>query len=412
MFQWVPDVKTRGALDPNWTVVPMSGTGPAPVDSPMPPPRPYLVYDRFNDRLLVSSTRPGMIGTVPVLFTTLFEANLATKAWTFLGDLPNSLVSPRPFAVDPQHPQAFDPTYPVGPVTLAKGQELKALPFRLGGDLPPATTPTAAVRLPDGRVLVSTGSGLSLFDPAAKGWRAVKGGTIPIEAMNQHALALDAANARVLVFGGQYGAAPTAKVWSIALGTFAVTEVTTTGTAPSARMQHAAVVTGGQLVVAGGTTNGTVALGDVFALDLGTNVWRKLGDVPARVRPALLVRGAEVWVVGGAPLTGNTGVASISAVEVATGMVRSVAVQGSWPTRQGIFWAWAPSGDGLLVVDSGDSVDYGKNQLWELTVSSGVAAWRNTDPDTMDDALRDVVGVGGGCADALFVGPNSFQVAR
>ena len=65
------------------------------------------------------------------------------------------------------------------------------------------------------------------------------------------------------------------------------------------------------------------------------------------------------------------------------------------------------------MIDSSDTVDSSKNQLWELTVTGSVAQWRNTDPDAMDDSLDGAVGVSGtGCEDALFLGPSTFQVRR
>jgi len=413
-FEWYPEVKTRDALAPNWSELVMSGTGPASVPSPMMAPRPFVAFDRQNNRMLVTSTRPGMINNMPIQLQTVFEANLQTNAWNLIGDLDRSITSSRAFALDPQYPQVFDTSgFPLGVMSLAKGAELKSLPFTTSGALPPMATLTAAVRLPDGTVLVSASGALYLFDEPARAWTQVRGAPMPMEVQNGHSLTLDAANNRVLVFGGQRGAVASNKVYALALGTFVAAELPTTGTAPPARSSHAALAIDGQLIIAGGTTDGTTGLGDVFALDLTTQVWRKLADVAPRSKPALISREHEVWVIGGWKHGTQLGEPSIAAIDVATGTTRTIAVQGAWPTRQGLFWSWAAAGDSMIAIDSGDSNDFSKNQLWELTVSGSTAQWRNSDPDAMDDSLSGAIGVGGsGCEGALFVGPSSFRVTR
>ena len=413
MFQWIPEVKTRGALDPNWAKIPMSGMGPAPIPSTMPAVRPFIAYDRQNDRLLVTSYRPGMIAGTPVMVPTLFEASLQTTAWKFLGDISKTIVAMRPFATDPGYPQVFEQAYPLGLLSLAKGNELKSLPFSTSGELPPVANLTAAVRLPDGRILASASNVLLLFDEKARAWSAVRGVSLPLEVSSGHSLTLDAANDRVLLYGGQRGGVGSNKLFAIALETFAVTPLTTMGTATVGRWDHSAILIHGQLIIAAGTTTGTTAISDVSALDVATMTWRKLGDVPARAKAAVIARDNEVWVIGGSKVATSAGEPTIAALDVTTGALRTIAVQGTWPTRQGWFWAWAATGDGLIAIDSGDTNDYSKNQLWELTVTNGVAQWRNSDPDAMDDSLNGTIGVAAsGCEGALFLGTSTFRVRR
>ncbi len=414
MPQWIARVKSRGALDPGWTEIAISGMGPAPVAPPDSAQRPYLAFDKFNNRLLVTSSRMEMIMGFPTQRQILFEANLQTNGWSFIGDLNRPPVGTRPFATDPRYPQVFDSSNgEMAILSLARGSELVSMPFVTSGSLPPLSRPTAAARLPDGRVLATVSTKLYLFDPPTRGWTVLAALPPGAEsAQSSHTLTLDPANNRVLLFGGQNAGVPTNKVFAIALGTFAVTELTT-GTPPAARSGHSAIVLNGQLIIAGGSTNGTTGLSDVWALDLTSLAWRKLGDVSPRSKPGLVARENEVWVIGGSNPQTGVGEPSIWAIDVTTGVVRSIAVQGAWPSQQGSFRAWAAAGSGLVVIDSSDTVDSSKNQLWELTFTGSVAQWRNTDPDAMDDSLDGTVGVSGtGCEDALFLGPSTFQVRR
>lgn len=76
-------------------------------------------------------------------------------------------------------------------------------------------------------------------------------------------------------------------------------------------------------------------------------------------------------------------------------------------------WSWAAAGESLIAIDSGDTIDYSANQLWELQVNGATATWINSDPDAMDDSLSGAIGVSGSaCDDALFLGSSTFRLAR
>ncbi len=167
--------------------------------------------------------------------------------------------------------------------------------------------------------------------------------------------------------------------------------------------------------MAGGTDSTSAAVGDVWAFNLNTLTWRKLGELTsARTRPAVLFVGSELWVIGGYTTSASftsTGVPTIEAFDTTSGTRRDVTVTGSWPTSQGIFWTWAPLSAGLIAIDSGDTVDESSNQLWELVVSGSGASWNNTDPQVMDSTLNGLVGVGT-CDGAWLLGANTWHVHR
>ena len=73
----------------------------------------------------------------------------------------------------------------------------------------------------------------------------------------------------------------------------------------------------------------------------------------------------------------------------------------------------APFGRGLIAIDLGGTVDFGRNQLFELSLSGNTATWSNSDPGVMDQALNPLVGVAGGsCDEAFLLGASPFRVSR
>jgi hypothetical protein len=372
--------------------------------------RPLIAYDAPGHRLLVVSIEV----TNNMAKYTLYEANLATSQWSMLRELSRSVIGDRLFAVDSSNRVGFEsPSLLGGMVSLAPGSELERLPFALDGALPPSSISGAAL-LPDGRVITS-GPELSVFDPSSGRYTPLGKLALPPSNIYAHSLTFDPVDGhRVLVFGGSgNGTMASNALYAIATDGSVLTPVATTGSMPPPRAWHAAAVVGGELVIAGGVGASTAPLGDVYALDLSTRVWRKVGDLSQpRAWAAWVVRGTELWMIGGgsAP-SASSGTATIEAIDVSSGVRRDIASTGAWPPRNGLFWEWAPLGAAIVAIDSGDSVDYGSNQLWELTLTDTTASWSNSDPKAMDAALTGLVGVGG-CSEAWFLGPNTWRLRR
>jgi N-acetylneuraminic acid mutarotase len=133
-----------------------------------------------------------------------------------------------------------------------------------------------------------------LLDTACGGWTKLDApGPSP---RARHSMALDPASGHALLFGGRFRAGSSGNytlyndVWSFDFGTKAWTEIKTTGTAPSARSNSAAVVVGGKLVVYGGNSSVSglsfTPLGDLYTLDLATSEWKKI-DAPGAPKARL-----------------------------------------------------------------------------------------------------------------------------
>lgn len=130
---------------------------------------------------------------------------------------------------------------------------------------------------------------------------------------------------RMIVFGGRFRAAPTGtytvynEVWALDLAALTWQKLATTGTSPSARSSTAAAFNPStkELVVFGGntSTNGPSfsPLADVWALNLSTNAWRSVtttGTAPAaRLFHTAAIDGAnnKLYVFGGGDANAFTG---------------------------------------------------------------------------------------------------------
>jgi len=133
-----------------------------------------------------------------------------------------------------------------------------------------------------------------LLDTACGGWTELQ--IAGPEARARHTMVADHAHGRALVFGGR--TRPTGQsgpytlfndVWAFDFATQAWAMLGTTGTPPSARSNHAAVIEGNDMLVFGGSTSTSglsfVPQNDLFALNLDTLEWRQIqavGDVPPK----------------------------------------------------------------------------------------------------------------------------------
>lgn len=405
--RWLPTIQERSPTGATWSTIAMSGVGLPSVEPGLPRPYPFIAWDAVGGRVLMTGTRPEMIGPMTVMVPTVVEANLRTRQWTVLTNRISSIVSRAPFITDRQFRQVFAPDF--NAISLAPGREFSQAPLKLTGALPPNffSSLSSAARLPDGRVVVSSNGTLFTFDPATTRWTALMA-RLPTAQSAGVTMAFDTVGQRTLILFGQNSGTPSSSIITLSADGTTTTPVATTGTAPSARSYASALVVGTTLVIAGGVA-GTQTLGDVHALDLTTLVWRKVTDVTPRQQPALALVDGAVFIVGGRT-SAMPFVPTIERVDLMTNQVRTVVATGPAPTG---FSSFAPLGNGFVGFDVGTTNDFGSNQLFELKLENNTAVWTNSDPRAMDQALSPLIGVAGAsCNEALFVGSSSFKVSR
>jgi hypothetical protein len=210
-----------------------------------------------------------------------------------------------------------------------------------GGALPAATAGTTAVRLGNGRLLV-TGTTTALFDPVANRWTPA-----PATARRGHTTVL-LADGRVLVAGGRTDTdvLASAELYDPVSNTW-----TATGSLSTARADHSAtVLPNGKVLVAGGNgTRATLASTELY--DPATGTW-SAGAPMTEARaahPAVLVAG-RVLVVGGSMTT-----ASLAYCELYDPAANTWAPTGNLATpRTGHQATRLP--DGTVLVTGGDTV--------------------------------------------------------
>jgi hypothetical protein len=161
-----------------------------------------------------------------------------------------------------------------------------------------------------------------LLDTACGGWTEVSAMGGP-SARARHAMALDAARSRAILFGGRTRAGSSGPytlfndVWAFDFAKKTWAEIPTTGTGPTERANAAVAIAGSRLLVFGGSTDTSgltfAPTNDTYALDLETNAWSKLATVggppPARLFHSLAVdpTGTYAYVYSGGDKNAFTG---------------------------------------------------------------------------------------------------------
>jgi hypothetical protein len=181
-----------------------------------------------------------------------------------------------------------------------------------GSATPDARADVAGAFAPDGRSVVFFGGDVAtvvcgstparehvdetwVLDVACGGWTQLELAVAPA-ARSRHAMALDEARGRALLFGGRTREASMGPydlfddVWAFDFETQTWAEIATTGSGPSPRYNATAVVLGDFLYVFGGTDEPSSTVfapsNELFALDLATNEW--VDATPATSPPARL----------------------------------------------------------------------------------------------------------------------------
>lgn len=138
----------------------------------------------------------------------------------------------------------------------------------------------------NGRMLVFGGrsgsqefcSELWAYDPDANAWSTVTASGTPPSARHGHTAVMDTANGRMYVFGGRSAEGALNDCYKFDISTDTWSQVTTTGTIPTGRYRHSAVLIPGtpaRMLICGGRlpSASVLSASTYFLLDLSTYVW-------------------------------------------------------------------------------------------------------------------------------------------
>src|SRR5262245_36586738 len=113
-------------------------------------------------------------------------------------------------------------------------------------------------------------------------WESLNPSIAPIDSRWSHSAIYDPLRDRMVIFGGAAGTTTFQDVWVVGLSSLAWSQLSPSGTPPSARSEHSAIYdpVGDRVIVYGGTSGST----QVWALSLaGTPTWAQL--TPAGTPP-------------------------------------------------------------------------------------------------------------------------------
>jgi hypothetical protein len=221
----------------------------------------------------------------------------------------------------------------------------------------------------------------------------------PLPARRDASVVIDAVNNRLIVYGGRDGSGTFADAWALSLGVTPVWTLLTSSSPAGARYGQSAAVDAANsrmLVFGGRPASGSAALNDVWAMSLsGSPTWSALaptGTPPAArdlqsavvdpSRHRLIVYGGED---GGTPF-GDVWLLSLGATPAWTALNP---LGPAPPARYAHSAAWSPQLDAMLVADghgSGGTL----NDAWSLDAYSlvGVMDRGAVEPATALDAPR------------------------
>ncbi len=362
------------AAGPSFTPIALAGVAPTLSRTEPWDLAQWALYDRARDRVLVLDR--------DVDHTVFWAASLSDGTWS-------TVVDPMPpfggYAIADRAGTLTSFGWNGQAFSLEPGAE-GTMTAPAGADflLPDTNGAADAVRLPDGRFLERRGDGTLLsLDPSASPLDWQRAGAVAMPAtLSGGSLVYDPVHARLLVFAPRWMAGmedirPTTRVLAANLDGSGLTALTTTGDPPG-RDGYSLLVIDAELVIVGGHDAATYTpLDDVWALDLATLAWRRVGTLPeGRAAPGLRpLPGRELLVAAGMGVVGRAlvGVPSAVAMNLDTGHVRVLDVRGPRPWLGGIITRSAPIGDGLVALDVQGDLG-GPAYLWLLRPEG--AAWR------------------------------------
>jgi hypothetical protein len=216
-------------------------------------------------------------------------------------------------------------------------------------------------------------------------------------ARGQHSAIYDAAEGRMIVFGGRSRVKLFSDVWALDLtpGAEAWTQLSPAGTPPIARRWHSAVydTANGRMVVFGGGGGGAV-LSDVWALDLtsGAEAWSQLAEgspgPPARVQHSAIYDAAMGFMILFGGYDAGTLFNDVWALNLTTETWVQLSPSGTPPTvRRGHTAVYDGANSRLLLFGGVGSGGF-HNDLWELSLVPGSVAWTQLAPSGTAPAGR------------------------
>jgi hypothetical protein len=213
---------------------------------------------------------------------------------------------------------------------------------------------------------------------------------------SHHSAIYDAANQRMVVFGGIGDSGALNSVWTLApSGSSSWTQLSVAGTPPAPRFQASAILDGAnqRMIVFGGTTDGSAALGDVWALSLsGPPTWTRLwpsGDAPAaRFGHSAIYDSANQRMLVFAGYDGSGYYNDTWALSLAGSPAwTSLSPLGNPPAVRASHTAVCDSAGQRMVVFGGYDNVNNLNDTWALSLS-GESVWSQLTPDGTPPAGR------------------------
>jgi hypothetical protein len=224
----------------------------------------------------------------------------------------------------------------------------------------------------------------------AQGWtNLTPSGTSP-SARYHHTAICDPVRQRMVVFGGATGSAYLQDVWELSLSGASVwTDLTPTGASPGVRFCHSAVhdPVCDRMVVFGGCSGaGTLYLNDTWTLPLsGTSPWTKL--TVSRALPVArcshsavpLPTGDQMVVFGG--YDGSSGLNDVWALLESGGLVwAKLTPTGTWPCVRWTHGAiYDPTRNRMVVFGGRTTADVLLNDVWTLSLGDA-PTWSQLTP--------------------------------
>ncbi len=319
-------VEAASSGAPEWRLLSPTGSAPSGRSSP------GAVYDAVNDRMVVALGSTGSSGFPPVFSDTVALSLDSSPGWSTLTTGPSARWG-HTLVLDSSRERAL--LYGGNVNGFQTNGEVWALDLSTSNGAwtqlsPTGTAPAARVAHTavydsdnDRMIVFAGGSGmvpgqnsrsdvweLSFSSGAAGVWTQRTPSGRPA-AREFTAAVFDAANRRMVLFGGMTNAQQFADVWALDLRTAGAetwTQISPGGPAPAARDEHSVVYDSrrGAMIVFGGRV-GQSDTNDAYALDLtaGAESWKKLA--PTGTAPAARDSHAAVYDPVGRRMVGFSG---------------------------------------------------------------------------------------------------------
>lgn len=160
------------------------------------------------------------------------------------------------------------------------------------------------------------------------------------------------------------------------------TELALSGGTPSIRRNHSGIAYNGNLYVFGGLDAGTPATyyNDLWKYDVGSDAWSQLspsGSLPsARFGHSAVTYGGKIYIFGG-QLSGGSKVNDLWVYDIAGNSWAELSPSGSLPTARGFHGSSLYNGK-MYVFGGDDGTAYARNDLWVYDIAGN--SWAQLSP--------------------------------